>query len=96
MARKLKSFDWTERISSYPWEDWEDGSIWEIVHGEDFTVPVKSMQAQLYIRAKSTGRRVRVAYKEHNPETGSGSLIFQFSEAEPPKQTSKSARTAPT
>lgn len=36
------------RVTSYPWGQWLNGSVWTIRRGEDFSPDVKIMRAVLY------------------------------------------------
>jgi|ETNvirnome_2_130_1030620.scaffolds.fasta_scaffold04230_4 hypothetical protein len=74
MAEKLESYEFlgTGKASSkYPWDDWCDGSIWKIVCGEDYTVLPSSMRAQLGVKAKKLGMKVRANQLQRV-------LVFQF------------------
>lgn len=66
MATKLKEYAFPERAarSSYPWEDWFDGSPWQLKHGEDFNSLPKSMQAYIAKVAKDKDVRVRTSLLE--------------------------------
>ncbi len=45
----------------YPWDQWTDGSWWEITAGEDFTTTIRAMRAMLYGRARPhSGRKLDV------------------------------------
>jgi predicted HNH restriction endonuclease len=76
--RQLKSFDFGPprgRPQKYPWDKWEDGSIWQIVRGNDYAVSTENMQVNLHTRAAKDGRKVQTR-KVETPE-GEG-LVFQF------------------
>lgn len=63
MGKRLESFEfyvgYPMRTNPYPLEDWLDGSIWEIVRGEDFEGPLKHMQARLHHHARHRGLWMR-------------------------------------
>lgn len=61
MARRLAELPETRRgrKPKYPWDEWEDGSVWEILHGVDYQVSTASMQTALYVRARHRGLRVQ-------------------------------------
>lgn len=50
MAAKVEAF--VERVmpsnSKYPWNEWADGSIWELVKGEDYQSKTNSMRMNVY------------------------------------------------
>jgi hypothetical protein len=56
----------------YPWEEWADGSAWEIRQGVDFDSPLDSMRNVLYMRARRTGTNITVS------RSGADTLQFQF------------------
>ena len=62
MAKVVQSQDFPEvqrRHRKYPWDEWEDGRIWEITgDGKDFDVTPRYMQTQLHVRARHVGRIV--------------------------------------
>lgn len=75
MAKKLKAFEFKSRggrAVHYPWDEWADGSIWQVKKGEDFFCTVDSFVAGVYNKAKLIDKRVRV-----NP--GNDDVVtFQF------------------
>lgn len=75
MANKVDTFPAARGLAAYPWEDWEDGSIWQIRHGEDFDIPVEGMSSSLYQRAKRVCKRVKVAVRDDT-------ITFQFTDGE--------------
>lgn len=56
----------------YPWAEWEDGSVWVIRKGEDFTMNPQFMQTQVNARARSRGR------KAWTKRVGEDVIMFQF------------------
>lgn len=36
----------------YPWEDWFDGRVWELIQDEDFDAAITSMVPMIHIAAK--------------------------------------------
>jgi hypothetical protein len=73
MAKKLKTFEFTRtRTSAYPWYDWADGSIWQVVQGIDFTCKVESFRSTLSGVAANRGMSVRSKLQD------GGSVVFQF------------------
>lgn len=57
MAKKVKELPPSAMGTGglYPWDEWLDGSAWELRQGEDFSVSVSSMKSQATIRAKKRG-----------------------------------------
>ena len=59
MAWRLESFEFYDgypmRTNPYPLDDWLDGSIWEVVRGQDFEGPLKHMRARLHHHARYRG-----------------------------------------
>lgn len=39
MATKIDAFEDKVATSKYPWNEWADGSIWELKKGEDYDKP---------------------------------------------------------
>jgi hypothetical protein len=76
VARKLETFpEAQERSDKYPWSEWGDGSVWEIVRGTDFDTALSSMRQTVSKAAKKRGKTVRTrAYKRDGKEI----LVFQF------------------
>jgi len=78
MGRRVASFEkdvQQETLRRYPWEQWCDGSIWEIRQGEDYDVPTENMRVNLHERAKQRVMKVRT--EKFSDENGEG-LRFQF------------------
>jgi len=61
------------RQTKYPWNEWDDGQRHTIRQGADFDVPLDTMCAHLYIRAKQHHVGVFVSRS-----TISGTIVFQF------------------
>lgn len=81
MARRVKAFknaagEGTPR--RYPWAEWADGSIWEILQGEDYDVPTENMRVNLHERGKRYAQVVRT--EKFSDQRGEG-LRFQFRSA---------------
>jgi hypothetical protein len=78
MARRVERFekDVQEAPRRYPWEQWCDGSIWEIRQGEDYDVPTENMRVNLHERAKQRVMTVRTE-KFRDKQQGEG-LRFCF------------------
>jgi hypothetical protein len=58
MARRLESFP-APVGARYPWDEWLDGSVWELIHGEDFQSRLGTLRANAQLQAKKRGGRVR-------------------------------------
>lgn len=83
MARRLDSFPERERrAGKYPWSEWTDGSIWEVVEGADFDVEPEAFQNLLYQRATREGDGVKVKTLRRETEDGQVAIVFQFIRAE--------------
>lgn len=77
MARRLEAFPGEESsgLRRYPWDEWTDGSTWEIRRGEDYDPVTENMRVNLHMRADALGIKVRT--KKVRDEDGEG-LVFQF------------------
>jgi hypothetical protein len=76
--RELPSYDFNRplgRPSKYPWDKWENGSIWEIVQGEDYEVSTENMQVNLHLRAARDNKKVQTRTER---DDGVEKLVFQF------------------
>jgi hypothetical protein len=72
MAKTLDTFpDYQSSQAKYPWSDWTDGQVWQIVQGEDFTLSPKSMRMTIAARASTLGLRVRTTVQGNT-------VTFQF------------------
>jgi hypothetical protein len=74
MAQRVDSFEDAGQ-RRYPWQEWTDGSIWEIKQGEDYDVATENMRVNLHERAKRQGAVVKT--KKVGDEGWEG-LRFQF------------------
>ncbi len=77
MARKLDSFP-AATGARYPWDDYLDGNVWELVRGEDFTSKTATFRANAQIQAKKRGGRVR---SKGSVSNGREALVIQFQRA---------------
>jgi hypothetical protein len=78
MGRRLDAFpgEPSGAPRRYPWDEWTDGSTWEIRRGEDYDVATENMRVNLHMKADSTRCKVRTR-KFEDDDQGEG-LIFQF------------------
>jgi hypothetical protein len=81
MARKLDAFpdDRPSTRQKYRWEEWTDGSVWEIRQGIDYDVETENMRVNLHMKADAQSQKVRT--KKVRDEDGEG-LVFQFLDSE--------------
>lgn len=81
MARRVERFekDVQETPRRYPWEQWCDGSIWEIRQSEDYDVPTENMRVNLHERARQRVMKVRT--EKFSDRNGEG-LRFCFTAPE--------------
>jgi hypothetical protein len=77
MARRLDSFPATTG-ARYPWDEWLDGSPWELVPGEDFDSKTSTFRANAQIQAKKRGGRAR---SRATISDGRAAVIIQFQRA---------------
>jgi hypothetical protein len=91
MARRLDTFPGHPQARGqrkYPWDEWADGSTWEIRRGEDYDVATENMRVNLHMKADSLLRKVRT--RKFNDDRGEG-LIFQFLDSEEAEEARKLA-----
>jgi hypothetical protein len=73
MAKKLKTFEFaSNRRSTYPWDEWTDGSIYQATPGDDFTCKVESFRSTLSGVAAARSMKVRSRLLDDS------SVVFQF------------------
>lgn len=75
MARRLDSFP-APVGARYPWDEWLDGSVWELVRGDDFSSRTSTLRANAQIQAKKRGGRVRS--KSAKVPDGREAVVIQF------------------
>jgi hypothetical protein len=88
MGRRLDAFpgEPSRGQRRYPWDEWTDGSAWQIRRGEDYGVATENMRVNLHMKADSLFAKVRT--HKFDDDQGEG-LIFQFfdlKEVEKPSQ----------
>ena len=71
MPKVLKKFLFRKTAAACPWDQWLDGRIWELTHGEDFTS--KPMTFKLAAR-----RTARLRGGELRANLDGNKLIIQF------------------
>lgn len=62
MAKKLDTFPEDLRVrtaDSYPWNEWFDGSVWELTKGEDYVIKTKSFISNAQAKARTRGGTLR-------------------------------------
>jgi hypothetical protein len=74
VARKLESFP-AATGARYPWDEWLDGSVWELVRGVDFHAKATTFRTNAQIQAKKRGGRVRSKAVEAG---GHEAVVIQF------------------
>jgi hypothetical protein len=73
MAQRLdQTPPWVHR---YPWDEWTDGSTWQIRRGEDYDVATENMRVNLHMRARHLPGKVKTT---KFVDAASEGLIFQF------------------
>ena len=80
MGQRLDVFEFAPprpagRAPKYPWDEWTDGSIWQILRGRDYDVETRSIQATLFSHATFSELRVRTRRVFVDGHDG---LVFQF------------------
>jgi hypothetical protein len=75
MPRRLDAFP-PSASSRYPWDEYLDGSVWELTRGEDFQCSVSSFQGAA--RAQANRRRGTVRMRTRHAGDGREVVIMQF------------------
>jgi hypothetical protein len=74
VARRLDTFP-PSRTRRYPWDEWLNGDIWQLVPGEDFEAKTPTLVATARLQAKRLGGTVRTRSVS---DQGRDSLVLQF------------------
>jgi hypothetical protein len=74
MAKRLDTFP-TPAGARYPWEEWLDGSVWELRQGQDFTAKLPTFRANAQTQAKKRGGVIRSRRVEVD---GGEAVVIQF------------------
>jgi len=59
MARVIDTFPAPKTTSRYPWDEWLDGQIRELVAGEDFTSKPETLRQNAALQAQKRGGRAK-------------------------------------
>jgi hypothetical protein len=59
MARVIDGFPAAATHSRYPWDQWLDGQVWELVAGEDFTSKPETIRQNAAVQAQRRGGNVK-------------------------------------
>ena len=57
--------------TKYPWDEWLNGSVWELLEGVDFPHQIQRMRVQTYVAAGKRGLKARTS------QSGPKKLIIQ-------------------
>ncbi len=75
MAKRLREFPGGPTRGKYPWDQWLDGSVWQLQKGQDYDIGTPSMRAAASRAAKAAGKKVRT--RARKGKGGSEVLIVQ-------------------
>lgn len=78
MARRVEKFPERPSQSRYPWEEWLDGSVWELIPGEDFKGKPATFRSVAIGQAKKRGGKVRTSLMRSKAEGEPDKLYVQF------------------
>ena len=76
MARKIQEFPEAPSQSNYPWDEWFDGSVWELTPGDDFKGRPATFRSSAVAQAARRDGKVRTR-RILTPE-GDERLYLQF------------------
>lgn len=74
MARKLQTFP---AKSTHPWDEYLDGSVWELTEGEDFTSKLATFRMNAKAQAERRGGKVRTSV-QRGQDGDPDKLVIQF------------------
>jgi hypothetical protein len=60
VARKIEQFPDAPSQDIYPWDEWFDGSVWELVPGEDFKGRPTTFRSSAMAQAARREGNVRI------------------------------------
>ena len=63
MASKIDNFDFNASKTTYDWNSWFDGSVWQLVRGKDFACKTSSMRSIIFGRAIARELQVTTSVK---------------------------------
>ena len=75
MANKIEQFPDAPPQNVYPWDEWLDGDVWELVPGEDFKGKPATFRASAVAQAARRDGKVRTQRIERD---GEERLYLQF------------------
>lgn len=75
MARRLEAFP-ASTSARYPWDEWLDGSAWELVRGDDFQSKLSTLRANAQVQARK--REGRTRSKTVTTQDGREAVVIQF------------------
>jgi hypothetical protein len=78
MAKRVEKFPDLPSQSRYPWDEWLDGSVWELAPGEDFKGKPATFRSVAIGQAKKRGGKVRTRLIRGRAEGESDRLYIQF------------------
>jgi hypothetical protein len=76
VAQRIERFPDAPVQSNYPWDEWFDGSVWELTPGEDFKGKPATFRASAVAQAARRDGKVRTR-KVIGPD-GEERLYLQF------------------
>jgi hypothetical protein len=76
VARIIEQFPEAQAQSMYPWDEWFDGSVWELTSGEDFKGQPVTFRASAVAQASRRGGKVRT--RKIRDDSGVQRLYLQF------------------
>jgi hypothetical protein len=78
MARRVETFPDRPSQSRYPWDEWLDGSVWELVRGEDFKGKPATFRSMAIDQAKKRNGKVRTRLLRGTDRKAADRLYVQF------------------
>lgn len=76
MAQRIDVFPDAPSQSVYPWDEWFDGSVWELTPGEDFVGQPATFRASAV--AQAARRDGKVQTRKLRDEDGTERLYLRF------------------
>jgi hypothetical protein len=78
MARKVDEFPEVPSQARYPWDEWLDGGVWELIAGEDFKGKPESLRSVADVQARKRGGRVQARLIRSREQGQPDRIYLQF------------------
>jgi hypothetical protein len=78
MAKRVDNFPELPSQSRYPWDEWLDGSVWELIPGQDFSGKPANFRSVATGQAKKRNGKVKTRLLRADGPEQTDRLYVQF------------------